>query len=140
MYRHDIHKGFTFTFFLTFTIIGLISTVPSFYQVNEFTFMTGFIFTVVGALLYSDLYFGIHRSVDEKTMFATIFRILFAIPFYLVNCSLVLLVNWLLCLSGIIQDYYIWYTVVGGFTWLISFQLAKIFPNVPKFPLKKEKY
>ncbi|WP_102272461.1 hypothetical protein [Cytobacillus massiliigabonensis] len=139
MYKHDIHKAMTYMIFVMFTVVILLCTVPLSFKVNEYTYMITLLFSSTGAMLYSEVYLGVKQSVKEKGKWVVIFRNIFILPFFFVNCSLVLLFIWFLVSNDVLNSYYyIYYTFVGGFTWLISYQISKIFPNIPSMVFSKK--
>ncbi|KAF0821226.1 hypothetical protein KIS1582_5068 [Cytobacillus firmus] len=139
MYKHEIHKSFTYLFFFVVTIIFLISTVPNSFQVDEYTYVTALIFSIIGTVCFSEIYFGLHIKIKDKDFLAQFVRNFFLISVFLINCSIVLLGNWFVLQSGLVDTLnYTWYTVISGFIWLISFHIAKIVPNLPEKLLKKK--
>lgn len=139
MYKHDIHKGFTYLFFFMITIFILIPIVPISFQIDQFTYMNALIFSIIGSFCFSEIYIGLHESIKEKGFLAIFVRYLFILPVFAINCSLVLLGNWFAMQHKIVDTLnFTWFAVVGGFIWLISFHSAKLVPNLPAMAFKKK--
>ena len=139
MYKHDIHKSFTYLFFFMITIFILIQTVPISFQVDEFTYMNALIFSIIGSVCFSEIYLGLHESIKDKGFLAFFVRYLFILPVFAINSSIVLLGNWFAIQHKILDTLnFTWYTVVSGFIWLISFHMAKFVPNLPAIVFKKK--
>ncbi|MFE8702908.1 hypothetical protein ACFYKX_20075 [Cytobacillus sp. FJAT-54145] len=139
MYKHDIHKSFTYLFFFMITIVILIPTVPNSFQVNQFTYMNALIFSIIGSVCFSEIYLALHESIKDRGFLAIFVRYLFILPVFAINSSIVLLGNWFVVQHKILDTLnFTWFAVFGGFIWLISFHLAKIIPNLPAIVLKKK--
>lgn len=138
MYKHDIHRGFTYVFFFLLTLIILIPTVPVSFKMNEYTYMNALIFSILGITCFGEIYLGLHETIKDKSFLAAFVRYLFILPIFAINCTIVLFCNWLVVQQGLVESTnFTWYTVLGGFTWLLSFHLAKIMPNLPAIVMKK---
>lgn len=139
MYKHEVHKSFTYLFFFALTIAVLIASVPTKFAVNEYTFMVALIFSVIGSECISNFYFQIHKTINENSLMAISVRCLFILLVFFSNCSVVLFVNWIAKYYNLLDTLgYTWFTFIGGFLWLISFHLAKVVPNLPAKVLKKK--
>lgn len=139
MYKHEIHRSFTYLFFFVVTIVLLITTVPISFQVDEYTYMTALIFSIIGTVCFSEIYFGLHETIKDKDFLAIFVRNLFLLLVFLINCSIVLLGNWFVLQYGLVDTLnYTWYTVIAGFIWFISFHFAKIVPNLPAMVMMKK--
>ena len=138
MYKHEVHKSFTYLFFFALTIVILIISVPVNFAVNEYTFMIALIFSVIGSECIINFYFQIHKTIQENSLMAIFVRYLFIVLVFFINCSVVLSVNWIATYYNLLDTLsYTWFTFIGGFLWLISFHLAKVVPNLPAMVFKK---
>lgn len=139
MYKHDIHKGFTYLFFFMITIVILIPTVPISFHIDQYTYMNALIFSIIGSVCFSEIYLALHESIKDRGFLASFVRYLFILPVFAINSSIVLLGNWFALQYKIVDTLnFTWFTVVGGLIWLISFHTAKLVPNLPAMVFKKK--
>jgi hypothetical protein len=140
MYKHDIHRAFTYFIFLSITLLILITTVPISFHVTEYTYMIALIFSYVGTYCISGLFLKLHETIKDTSVPAIMVRSIFIALGFIANCLIVLLGNWLFVVLDILDSLnYTWYCFTGGITWLISFQLSKLVPNLPHVLWKKKK-
>ncbi|EIJ81802.1 hypothetical protein PB1_02645 [Bacillus methanolicus PB1] len=87
----------------------------------------------------SEIFISIHETIKEKGVIAILFKYLFILPTFTINICLVWLFTYLLKIMDFINttDFF-YYSIAGGFLWIISFYVATIFPNLPSKVLKKE--
>lgn len=101
--------------------------------------MNELIFSIIGSVCFSEIYLGLYEAIEDKGLLAIFVRNLFLIIVFVVNCSIVLLGNWFVLQHGLINTInYTWYTVIGGLNWIISYNMAKLVPNLPAIVLKKK--
>lgn len=133
MYKHNIHKGFTYLIFIYLSIIIISISVPAVIEkIDEYTYMYSLLFIFIGSFCFAEIYFPISENIKEKGMAMSLYRYFFIMTGYALAILLVFFLNWLFTKLGLLNRLkYTFYASLGGFVWLISKKIALIFPNVP---------
>lgn len=132
MYKHQIHKGFTYLIFIFANLSILSIMVPVLFKnIGDYTFLFCFLFSSAGAFIFSELYFSINEVIEHKGILMTIYRNFFIYLGYIMSIALVLAFNWMLISMGYFNELsYTLFSLLGGLIWLISLKIAIVFPNI----------
>ncbi|MDP4086169.1 MAG: hypothetical protein Q8934_16335 [Bacillota bacterium] len=134
MYKHQIHRAATYLIFIFINLSFLYLMVPILFdKVSQYTFLNCFLFAIVGAYIFSELYFSINKAIAQKDFLMTIYKHFFIYLGYLLCMVIVLGYNFLLKATGYFDELtYTFFSTFGGLIWLISMKVTTIFPNIPE--------
>lgn len=132
MFKHSIHKEFTYFFAVMFSSGLIVTIAPLFLIVNEYTYLICILFSLHGIWIMGDLFLSVHKSVPERGFLAFIARYLGILVGYSLNTLLIVLYSLLLVWIGfLVSVKFFWFMIIGGVSWILGYYLAKLVPNLP---------
>ncbi|GEM_PF-4120547 len=131
MYKHSIHKEFTYIFAVMFSSAFIVIIAPQIFAVNKYTYLICILFSLYGTWIMGDLFISVHKSVRGRCFRASISRFVGILVSYSLNTILIALYNFVLVWLGLLVSVkFFWFMIIGGIMWILGYYLAKLVPNI----------
>jgi hypothetical protein len=90
MYNHDVHKSMTHFFFMFLSISVFFVIVPATIEnVNEYTYMFSFIFSLIGQFCFREIYIPIQTKVKGTGFTMSLYRYCFIFIGFMIGIGIV---------------------------------------------------